>query len=68
MDIRVLADDHFHDGVTTLYRFTINKNLWLPVKVEEYTPGGVLERSIYFHNLRTNIGVPDSFFELNGGS
>lgn len=68
IDIRVLADDHFQEGVTTLYRFMINKKLWLPVKVEEYTPGGVLERSISFHNLRTNIDVPDTFFELNGGS
>jgi outer membrane lipoprotein-sorting protein len=68
INIRVLADDHFRKGVTTLYRFTIDKKLWLPVKVEEYTPGGVLERSISFHNLRTNVGFPDTFFELHGGS
>ncbi len=68
IDIRVMADDHFRKGVTTLYRFTINKRLWLPVRVEEFTPGGVPERSIEFHDLRTNVGIPDSFFELSGPS
>ncbi len=68
IEIRVLAEDHFRKGVTTQYRFTIDERLWLPVKVEEFTSGGGLERSILFRNLRTNIGVPDSFFELNGAS
>ncbi len=65
--IRVLADNHFRDGVATLYRFVIDRKLWLPVMVEESTPDGVLERTVNFRNLRINIGVPDSFFRLNGG-
>ena len=65
--IRVAADDHFRKGVVTLYQFSIDKELFLPVKVEESTPAGLLERTIVFRTLRTNIGVPDNFFQLNGG-
>ena len=63
--IRVLAADHFREDVVTLYRFFIDKKLWLPAKVEEFTPDGHPERSITFEDLRTNIGVLDSFFQLN---
>ena len=63
--IRVLAVNHFHEGVVTLYQFSIDKNLWLPVKVEESTPEGQLERTIIFQNLRMNTGVPDSFFQMD---
>jgi outer membrane lipoprotein-sorting protein len=64
--IRVMADDHFREGVVTQYQFFIDKGLWLPVKVEESSPDGLLERTIVFRNLRTNIDVPDNFFQLNG--
>jgi outer membrane lipoprotein-sorting protein len=65
--IRVLADDHFREGVLTLYQFLIDKKLWLPVRVEESTPDALLERMVIFRNLRTNIGVPDRFFQLDEG-
>lgn len=65
--IRVLADNHFQDGVVTLYEFFIDKKQWLPVGVEESTPDGILERKIIFQNLRVNVGIPDSFFQLDGG-
>jgi len=64
--LRVVADDHFRQGVITRYEFVIDKKLFLPVRVEESTPAGLLERTIVFRSLRTNIGVPDSFFQLNG--
>lgn len=63
--VRVLAANHFHEGIVTLYRFIIDKNLWLPVKVEESTPEGHLERTITFRDLRINTGVPDSFFQMD---
>ena len=63
--IRVLSVNHFREGIVTLYRFFIDKNLWLPVTLEESTPDGQLERSISFQNLRINIGVPDSFFQMD---
>ncbi len=63
--IRVLAANHFHEGVVTLYRFFIDQSLWLPVRVEESTPHGQLERSITFENLRLNTGVTDRFFRLD---
>jgi outer membrane lipoprotein-sorting protein len=63
--IRVLAVNHFHEGVVTLYQFFIDKRFWLPVKVEESMPDGRLERTITFQNLRMNTGVPDSFFQLD---
>ena len=66
--LRVLADDHFREGVVTLYRFVIDRNLWLPVEVDESNPGGLLERTIIFRNLKTNISLPDRFFELDEGS
>jgi len=66
--LRVLADDHFREGVVTLYRFVIDKNLWLPVEVDESNPAGLLQRTVIFRNLKTNIGLPDRFFELDEGS
>jgi outer membrane lipoprotein-sorting protein len=63
--IRVLAADHFREDVVTLYQFFIDKRLWLPTKVEEFTPDGRPERSITFEDLRTNSGTPDSFFQLD---
>jgi len=64
--VRVLAADHFHEDVITLYQFFIDKKLWLPAAVEEFTPDGRLERSITFGDLRINNGTPDSFFQLDG--
>ena len=64
--VQVLADNHFQKGVETRYQFLIDRKLWLPVQVEESTPEGRLEREIILRNLRTNIGVFDSFFRLDG--
>jgi outer membrane lipoprotein-sorting protein len=64
--LRVLADNHFREGIVTRYQFVIDRRLWLPVEVEESTPDGILERLVVFRSLRVNIGVPDSFFQLNG--
>lgn len=66
LQIRVLADNHFRKGVVTLYRFFIDKKRWLPVKIEESTPDGHLERTVTFQNFRTNIDLPDSLFQLDG--
>ena len=66
IEIQVLADNHFREGVLTIYRFSIDKELWLPVKVEESDAIGRLERTMIFRNLRTNISVPDSLFRLAG--
>jgi hypothetical protein len=63
--IRVLAADHFREDVVTLYRFFIDKKLWLPAIVEEFTPDGSLERSISFGDLRINNGLSDSFFQFD---
>jgi outer membrane lipoprotein-sorting protein len=63
--VQVLANNHFRKGVETLYQFLIDKKLWLPVQVEESTRGGRLERRIILRNLRINIGVPASFFQLD---
>lgn len=63
--IRVLAVNHFREGILTLYQFFIDKDLWLPVMVEESTPGGQLERSISCQNPRINTDVSDSFFQID---
>lgn len=65
--IEVLAEDHFLAGVLTLYHFFIDKTRWLPVEVKEFTPDGILKREVRFRNLRTSIGVPESFFRIDGG-
>jgi outer membrane lipoprotein-sorting protein len=62
--IRVLSDNPFKRGNPTRYKFTINKNLWLPVAVEESTADGVLRRRVVYEDLRTNMGIDDSFFRL----
>ncbi len=66
--LRVLAVDHFKPGVTTLYQFCIDKNLWLPVGVEEFTPAGTPEKSITFDSLKTNNGFADSLFKLDAAA
>ena len=65
--IRVLAVDHFRQGVATLYRFILDEDLHLPVEVEESTPDGLEERRTTFGDLRLNKGVPDSLFRPAGG-
>jgi len=62
--VQVLAENHFRKGVRTRYEFLIDKMKWLPVKVSESTPEGVLKRQVIFRSLRVNIGVKDSFFIL----
>jgi outer membrane lipoprotein-sorting protein len=62
--VQVLAENHFHKGVRTRYEFLIDRMKWLPVQVNEYTPDIVLERTIIFKDLRINIGIKDSFFQL----
>jgi len=64
IELRVLAADHFRQGVVTRYRFLIDKKRRLPAGVEESTPDGLLKRKVTFRNLRVNIGVADSFFQL----
>jgi outer membrane lipoprotein-sorting protein len=61
--ISVVADDHFRQGVITRYRFSVDRKTWLPSEVEESTPDGSFERRIVFHDLKTNIGVPNSTFQ-----
>ena len=63
--IRVLALNHFRRDVVTLYDFGIDKGLWLPVEVKEMTPEGDLKRTVSFHNLKTNAGIPESLFRLD---
>jgi outer membrane lipoprotein-sorting protein len=63
--IRVLADNHFRKGVRTRYEFLIDKMNWLPVEISEFTADGVLERRVIFSDLKVNIGVKDSFFQLD---
>jgi outer membrane lipoprotein-sorting protein len=65
IQVSVLAEDHFKKGVQTLYRFSIDRTLWLPTGVRESTPDGVLERDISFQNLRINIHLPSGFFQLD---
>ena len=62
--VQVLAENHFRKGVRTRYEFLIDKMKWLPIEVREYTPDKVLERQVIFRDLRVNIGVKDSFFQL----
>jgi outer membrane lipoprotein-sorting protein len=64
--IRVMAADHFRPGIVTAYRFFVDEKVWLPVKVEESTPGGRPERIITFKNLELNKGFPEGFFREGG--
>ncbi len=66
VEIQVLAENHFRNGILTIYRFSIDGELWLPVKVEESDSAGRLERTMTFRNLRTNIGISESLFRLAG--
>lgn len=63
IEIRVLAENHFHPDRLTRYEFGVDKTRWLPVAVSERTPKGMLEREVRFQDLRTNIGIADSFFK-----
>jgi outer membrane lipoprotein-sorting protein len=63
--IGVLADNHFRKDIRTRYEFLIDKTKWLPVEVSEFTPDGVLERRVIFSDLKLNIGIKNSFFQLD---
>ena len=63
--IGVLADNHFRNDVLTRYEFIIDKTKWLPVEVSEFSTDGVLERRVIFNDLKINIGIKDSFFQLD---
>ncbi len=65
--IRVLSDDHFLPGVLTTYLFSIDRTLWLPVEVEEFTAGGIIKRKVIFRDLKTSVNQPEGFFSINGG-
>lgn len=67
VSIRVLAEDHFLPGVTTLYGFSIDERLWLPVLVEEATPEGNPKRTVTFRDLRTNTGITRALFQDGHG-
>jgi len=67
IEVRVLAEDHFRKGLETLYHFFIDRDLWLPTGVQEFTPNGNLRRSVTFRNLMINPGILDSFFQIEGG-
>jgi len=60
--IQTVAVDHFRPEVITAYRFFIDNSLWLPVKVEESTPGGRAERTITFYDLEVNVSIPAGLF------
>lgn len=61
--IQTVAVDHFRPDVVTAYRFLIDKHMWLPVRVEESTPGGQTERTISFFDLEVNVSIPVAFFK-----
>jgi len=67
IEVRVLADDHFRKAQQTLYHFFIDRHLWLPIGVQEFTADGKLKRAVTFRNLRINTGISDSIFQINGG-
>ena len=60
--VQVLAENHFQKGILTRYEFIIDRVMWLPVGVREYTTEKVLQRQIIFRDLKVNIGINDSFF------
>jgi len=64
MNIRVLSDNPFRKGAPTRYVFTIDKRIWLPVAVEEFTPDGILKRRVLYENLTINRGVQDAVFDV----
>jgi hypothetical protein len=63
--IKVSAVNHFRKGIVTLYAFTIDRGLWLPVRIDESTPDGKPERTVVFDDLRINTGVTDNLFQLD---
>jgi len=66
--LEVMAENHFRPKVLTRYRFFIDEKRWLPVEVQERTLEGMLQRHVIFHSLRTSIGIPDTFFQIDGRS
>jgi outer membrane lipoprotein-sorting protein len=68
LSLKVTAENHFRPNVLTRYSFLIDEKRWLPVGVQERTPEGVLQREVIFRNLRTSIGVPNRFFQIDGRS
>jgi outer membrane lipoprotein-sorting protein len=64
-EIRVLGLNHFRNEVLTLYEFSVDTRLGLPVGVKETSPEGKPQRIVTFRNLEINKNVPDSLFTLD---
>lgn len=62
--IRVEAENHFLKGVPTRYEFRIDQERWLPVEVREEIPQLGRKRRVRFRELRTDLGFPDTLFQL----
>ena len=63
--IGMLSDNPFRRGTPTRYVFTIDKKLWLPVMVLEYTPEGILQRKVVYEKLKLNTGIREELFQLD---
>lgn len=65
--VSATAENHFIKGVTTRYRFVIDKKTCLPVRVDESNLNGTPERTIIFRNLALNTDVAGAFMQQGGG-
>lgn len=55
------TDEYFLLGKTT---FWVDKDIWMPLKIEMYDNEGKLVNTIENKNIEINTGVPDSVFEF----
>ena len=45
--VQVLAENHFQQGILTRYEFIIDRVMWLPVGVSEYSPKKIFEYVLF---------------------
>ena len=64
--VSAVAENHFVKDKITLYRFLIDKEVCLPIRIEELSPSGTPQRTIIFHHLTVNTDIHDDIFKPGG--
>jgi hypothetical protein len=60
--VEVEAEHHFLSGVPATYRFLLDENRCLPLRLEESTGPDHPDRTVRFHSLELNPGPPGPAF------
>lgn len=62
--INVKSEKNIADSDINQYILWLDKEIFLPIKVEAYKKSGILVERVLMDDLKININLPDDFFDL----